>query len=153
MEFKCVVCGHLFPGDHVYHWRESHGELMTGCPMCMGAFEETVSCKNCCGSVLEDELYGGMCRECLVESMTPANLLHYLMDNHLEWDFYTEHLFDEEEAVQWLRRGFFRKMEKEDRAGRRAAFLDKCLAFVCDDEAGLGDYAQWYAKTKRGGTA
>lgn len=147
MTFKCLECGHIFPSCEVSHWREPHGEHMTGCPVCKCAFEEAVPCRQCGGEFLEDELYGGFCRDCLAESMTPASLLDYMMDNDLEWDFYTEHLFDREEAVRCLRKGFFRRLAVEAKEGRKDA-LGKCVAFVIDDDAGLGDYAQWYKAAK-----
>jgi hypothetical protein len=45
-------------------WVEPHGEMLTGCPICKGACDETKRCKMCDGEFLEEELESGVCEDC-----------------------------------------------------------------------------------------
>lgn len=68
MALKCNECGHIFDDCERAVWREAHGELFSGCPICRGSYEETKQCKICGGEFLEDELLGGcVCEECVEE--------------------------------------------------------------------------------------
>ena len=71
--YKCLECGHIFEDSEQSTWQESRGEFwgqpvsetMSGCPRCHGDYEKTKSCVECGSEQLEDDLYGGMCKECL----------------------------------------------------------------------------------------
>ena len=73
MTYKCLECGNIFEDGEQAVWRESRGEFwgktchetLSGCPLCKGAYEETVSCKVCGSKQLEDELTDGVCKECV----------------------------------------------------------------------------------------
>lgn len=68
MALKCNECGHIFDDCERAVWREAHGELFSGCPICRGSYEETKQCKICGGEFLEDELLGGcVCDDCVEE--------------------------------------------------------------------------------------
>lgn len=75
MAYKCLECGNIFEEGEQAHWSESRGEYwgtpcseeMSGCPLCKGDYEETTPCKICGSEHLEDELYGGVCNECIDE--------------------------------------------------------------------------------------
>ena len=67
MYFKCCECGHLFKSGEEGPWTESYGEEMSGCPVCEGAYEETVQCSICGSEHLADELDGGVCEACVDE--------------------------------------------------------------------------------------
>ena len=68
MALKCNECGHIFDDCERAIWKEAHGELFSGCPVCKGSYEETKQCKICGGEFLEDELLGGcVCDECVEE--------------------------------------------------------------------------------------
>ena len=72
---KCLECGHVFSEYDLNTWEESIGEhfgipcyeKMSGCPICEGDYEETVQCAVCGSEHLEDELFGGVCSECIDE--------------------------------------------------------------------------------------
>ena len=72
---KCLECGHVFSEYDLNTWEESRGEhfgipcyeIMRGCPICEGDYEETVQCAVCGSEHLEDELFGGVCSECIDE--------------------------------------------------------------------------------------
>ena len=73
MAYKCTNCGHIFEEGEQACWSESRGEFwgspcseeMSGCPLCKGDYEETVKCEVCGSEHLEDELFGGVCDECI----------------------------------------------------------------------------------------
>ena len=65
MAYKCLECGNIFDEGEEKRWTEPHGEEMTGCPICNGAYEKTVKCELCEGEFLEEELFGGVCQECI----------------------------------------------------------------------------------------
>jgi reverse gyrase len=73
MAFKCCECGHIFEEGEQSVWKERHGfayggyETFDGCPRCKGDYEETVKCKVCGGEHLDEELFGGVCEECINE--------------------------------------------------------------------------------------
>lgn len=68
MALKCCDCGHIFDECERKTWEELHGEMLSGCPLCCGGYEETKKCKICGGEFLEDELNGGcVCDECIEE--------------------------------------------------------------------------------------
>ena len=47
----CLECGHEFEWGEEAHWNENHGngiiEPWTGCPRCLGAFEELTVSREC----------------------------------------------------------------------------------------------------------
>lgn len=68
MALKCNECGHIFDDCERAIWREAHGEMWSGCPICRGSYDETKQCKICGGEFLEDELLGGCaCEDCVEE--------------------------------------------------------------------------------------
>lgn len=67
MAYKCLECGHIFEDGEESVWYEDHGEMMRGCPVCDGAYEETVECEICGAAHLSEELNGGVCDECIDE--------------------------------------------------------------------------------------
>ena len=75
MAYKCLTCGHIFEEGEQAIWKESRGEYwgtpcseeMSGCPLCKGDYEETVQCAVCGSEHLEDELFGGVCSDCIDE--------------------------------------------------------------------------------------
>lgn len=67
MAYKCLECGNIFEYGEEAHWVEPHGEKKKGCPLCKGAYEKTVKCKVCGGEHLDEELFEGVCEECIDE--------------------------------------------------------------------------------------
>ena len=67
MAYKCLECGHIFEDGEESVWYEDYGRMMSGCPNCYGAYEETVECEICGAVHLSEELNGGVCDECIDE--------------------------------------------------------------------------------------
>lgn len=75
MAFKCLECGHIFDYGEELRWEECVGtygespafEKHSGCPLCKGEYEETKRCEICGSEHLDDELFGGVCKECIDE--------------------------------------------------------------------------------------
>lgn len=71
MMYKCCECGHLFEEGEQAVWEERHGldrgpyEKWSGCPLCNVDYEEVHQCKECFRWHSEDELYNGLCSECI----------------------------------------------------------------------------------------
>lgn len=71
--YKCLECGHIFEEGEQARWNDPRGEYagvpcsetMYGCPLCKGNYKKTVSCEICESAHLENELYGGVCIECI----------------------------------------------------------------------------------------
>ena len=85
MAYKCRECGHIFDEGEEAVWKEQYGEYwgmpayreMTGCPMCHSEdYEETTRCEVCGSEHLEDELFGGVCEECLDKARHDFKLCH-----------------------------------------------------------------------------
>lgn len=85
MAYKCRECGHIFDEGEEAVWKERYGEYwgmpaykeMKGCPMCHSEdYEETTRCEVCGSEHLEDELFGGVCEECLDKARHDFKLCH-----------------------------------------------------------------------------
>ena len=59
--YKCKSCGHLFEEGEQASWVEPHGERLSGCPLCYGAYEIAIPCKLCGGYDNTEEDY---CKDC-----------------------------------------------------------------------------------------
>lgn len=86
MAYKCLECGHIFEEGEQAHWSEGRWEFcgvacsenMSGCPLCKGEYEETTPCEICGSEHLSDELFGGVCAECINEYRKDFNACYEL---------------------------------------------------------------------------
>lgn len=60
--YRCKECGNLFEDGEEQRWIESHGETLSGCPICYGVYESARPCKMCGGYSDNDEEYCEMCK-------------------------------------------------------------------------------------------
>lgn len=78
--YKCVDCGIVFENpeswleDRGEFWGVSCSERVYGCPKCRGDYEEAEKCGICEELFFLDELYGGVCKECLYSNSGDAEL-------------------------------------------------------------------------------
>ena len=70
--YKCVECETVFEEGEEAVWKEDRGEfwgfpcseIMTGCPVCRGDYEEASECKECGKWFFKDGLDDGLCEGC-----------------------------------------------------------------------------------------
>lgn len=72
MPYKCYDCGHVFEPceageyeDYGEFWGVPFSEKYPCCPKCGGGYGDAFRCKICENDYLEDELYGGVCEDCI----------------------------------------------------------------------------------------
>lgn len=135
--YKCAECGHVF--DEPYLYQEPHGETTECCPRCMGGgFQAAQQCGRCGSWHLEEDLFGGVCRDCLVESITPEAAERYAYDRGRDRDFYEAYL--DCKIDQWSPELYHTLYGKYHTGKGRAAFARR---WVAEDDIALEDYAAW----------
>lgn len=157
MAYKCLECGHIFEEGEQITWAESHGfvdgpsQHMSGCPICCGAYEETVHCSVCLGEHLEDELFSGICEECLREAITYDNFRSYLLESEMLALFMFETVFEtpvpdkvSQKLYDTLYEWFLR-MKANERLCDKTDLLDLCRKFVMEGDGDFGkiEFADW----------
>ena len=135
--YKCAECGHVF--DEPYLYQEPHGETTECCPKCMGGgFQAARQCGRCGSWHLEEDLFGGVCRDCLVESITPEAAEQYAFDRKVATDFSAAYLGSD---LRYCGTEMYRVIQSAYRVGKgRAAFARR---WVAEDDIALEDYAAW----------
>lgn len=107
MILKCRSCNHIFYGDDIKRWTEPHGEDNSGCPVCMGTYDEAYCCKMCDRLYLEDELINGICDDCLQqygEDFSTCLLLGNRRKDNISINSFLATMFDEEFIEKILQR-------------------------------------------------
>lgn len=98
MMFKCLECNHLFEEGEQREWIEPHGEHLSGCPICGGAYTQAKPCPLCMEYEEVEEV--GACKACIAELKQRAkDALRREFDSE-QWDVVQElierdELFDE----------------------------------------------------------
>lgn len=163
--FKCLDCGRLFECGKEKKIVESHGEEYLVCPLCGGIYEETEQCKRCESHHLEDDLYNGLCLECVGALMTHSNMKKYLADAGLEEDFYIGEVYKSNfdyvsKKLLDLARCAFNKMTVNDvlnAASANGSVPDgyespqtvMMRKFIANDDYGIMDFAEWWNKEEK----
>lgn len=90
--YKCEECGHVFEEGEQSTWIEPHGERLSGCPICNGAYEEVHFC-SICGEI-KCSMSEDVCEDCQIrlqkefksflDSYTKAEA-EYILENIGEW--------------------------------------------------------------------
>lgn len=121
MSYICLDCGHIFEDGEQSTWSESRGEfwgyncseLVSGCPICGGDYEESVSCKICGSQHLEDDLNGELCDDCIDKYQNDINMCFKVGANDtdkVELNCFLASMFDKQEIEEIL---FSELKEKE----------------------------------------
>ena len=125
---------------------------MSGCPICLSGYEKTVHCSKCNGEHLEDELYCGICEDCLRDAITYDTMLDYLVETdgalvHFLFHHYYKSGVPEQisESLFTALRGWFLFLRVEDTLAGKNEFLLSCEKYVmdADGEYGRTDFAEW----------
>ena len=125
MAYRCLNCGHIFEEGEQARWIESRGEFwgtpcseeMSGCPLCKGDYEKTVKCAVCGSEHLEDELFGGVCGECIDEYRKDFNSCYEISKGEkqtIEINALLASLFDAGDIEQILKEYVIEKCKDVD---------------------------------------
>ena len=119
MRYKCKRCGDVideedlkrttYYEDRGEFWGTSCSELIVeidySCNRCKnGEYEEAYECKDCGEDFLYDELYEGICIECLKEYLTEENITNYCKHENIYREYLelSEELHSNEEIMEQL---------------------------------------------------
>lgn len=125
MAYRCLNCGHIFEEGEQARWSESRGEYwgtpcseeMSGCPLCKGDYGKTVKCAVCGSEHLEDELFGGVCGECIDEYRKDFNSCYEISKGEkqsIEINSLLASLFDAGDIEQILKEYVIEKCKDVD---------------------------------------
>ena len=151
--YKCLECGHIFDEGEEKNWMEAYGEYMTGCPMCMCAYDDAYMCIQCGSYHLSDELYSGLCLDCITEQATPHNLADWAETDPMLNDEFYSYYYDSliidpgQQLRQLLRGGLLQRASIEKLSGLTETH-DKCKGFVLNSEENTTDFAKWLTAKK-----
>ena len=113
MAYKCLDCGHIFEEGEQAFWSESRGEYwgepcseeVSGCPLCRGDYEKTIPCEICGAEHTRDELFGGVCEECIEKYQNDLDMCLKIGANDTEdvkLNYFLASMFDKEEIEKIL---------------------------------------------------
>lgn len=149
----CHECGHHFCIGEESRWKEQHGEEMSGCPICRSAFEESSHCSKCLGNYLEDELYNGLCLECIANQITIDSFFEYIKSREYQADFYsfffdcdiTDSSLELDEVVEHHIRLAFQKdkLFSSFRKSDDEPTMEKIRSYIASDSETINDFAEW----------
>ena len=139
MFYKCLECGHIFEDGEQACWSENRGEFwgvscsenMSGCPLCKGKYEETVQCAVCGSEHLPDELFGGVCEDCIDEYRKDFNSCYEFSSGEkteIEINSLLASLFDVSDIEQILKEYIRDKWPDVD-----------CSQFIDEDKSWFGE--------------
>lgn len=143
--FKCYDCGHVFDDGEPKAVVEPHGEKHFVCPVCYSEYDECFPCTDCGKQLFASELYsGGLCRDCVIDLVTPITIRKYVKDTKTNESFYvwflTLHYIEnpEPDLVEWGERYFcYRAWAYPEDTQKR------CEEYVSED---IEHFASWFDK-------
>lgn len=143
--FRCFNCRHVFSD---YLTMKTDEGTIRGCPWCgVDDMAEVFVCRECGRYFEEADLYGGMCLECVTESIDYSTGLTYLLARDYLESFMVE---VDGEVAQSVDKPILLKAflvhENEDQTTGRDVFLRKLRDFILEDMAVAGDYARFMVK-------
>lgn len=170
--YKCLDCGHIFDEGGEKNYTETHGERFApserwkGCPVCGGAFEQTIRCEECGAEHLADELYADKwCAGCLTEKVTYDSFLEWMMASEnspirvgvIEHFMFTTVFELREECVPSISsakfknflREWYLRMVANDKLIGYGDFLETIRAYALESESDKQDFAEWLTKEEK----
>ena len=146
--FICEECGLHFdePKELDFGFLSLNGPA-SGCPHCGGAYDYAVLCNLCGEEFLEDQLFEGICQDCLNELLTPEVGLAYMARGDVIDDFMFYEIWDSAtpKSISSKLRQFlidtYEEMAKQDPKGME--YHLRCYLWDRDG-CGQQDFAEWY---------
>lgn len=157
--FRCENCGKTF--ETMAHYTESNGfphppfEEWDGCPFCGESRPtEVETCDGCGETVDVDDLYYGLCADCLRERCTYDSALGYLQDRDELGPFFCWLLNDGHEPDVFkpdlvdVLAEIYRRRKANDLLTNSTEFLDSVREYIldADGEFGKADFAEYLDK-------
>ena len=140
--YKCENCRHVTDAPMTV---VTEGRSVLACPHC-GDYDLTSGdiCPDCGHFFEAEDLYGGLCRDCLRERIDYPTGLSYLID----WEYlrtFMETVDDDyaRTADQHALLMAFLIHETEDRNYGRETFLEALRDYIMDDPVSVRDFADW----------
>lgn len=157
-DFKCLDCRFEFNEPTII--TETHGlnsppyEEHSVCPNCGGDFTDLIECDLCGrGFTTEDEVFDGICADCIKKEYSTALGMKYLAETDIEALFYIDNYFNSNilrasaELLGLCRDAYMNDLNYK---GLNESASRKLKGFVYEEFA---DYAEWYVaqrKAKKG---
>lgn len=162
MMYRCTECGHIFEDGEQKSCREFHPEVdsmqyerFDGCPLCGGSYESVYKCDDCGNVLSEDELFFGLCKNCVQNRITNKNALSYFKSRGILVNFMMEKVYGSKEPEHYsksFRRVMEENYEKCDVSGIPGGDSLKPLVveYIMEDdgEYGIADFAEFMKEAK-----
>jgi hypothetical protein len=148
--YSCNDCGALFEEPVTFYDDVPYGSQMvscpsgSGCPYCKGNYSETVECESCGELCNENEVYGGLCKDCIklkcttfeqlfqfAKTITPEGEVNALI-THLIGDTDKLNIFFEMVIKQWDEFNNMFPIQKQKFIDKNIAKIGKWVA-ECQD--------------------
>lgn len=154
--YKCNSCGQLF--EEPKSNTETHGftdgmcEHLNVCPCCGGDYSEAEKCKKCGEWHFEDELFSGLCADCLRDKVNFVTAHDYLrsVDDALNIFIFEKWLDSSvpkkaSEKVDLLCSQLYWEAVNEERVAESDKLLQKLRSYIINDDGDFGkaDFAEW----------
>lgn len=153
--YRCVECEHLFEDGEELIYTESHGEKLKVCPCCRGGFEVVHQCDKCRNWFSEDELYEGMCADCLAGQICYGTALKYFQSRDIVVDFMVGKWYEEKvvpskpsEKLKEAMEQNFKRTAAEEMLLDRHSFYKAIAEYIMEDDGNMGkqDFAEFLVK-------
>ena len=134
-----------------YDCTESSGERFKVGPVCCCADGEGYQCDRCGSYHLSDELYEGLCLDCLKELATPQNVADWcetdtLLAEQLYGFYYDSMIADSSEQLRQLLRGGLLQRYALDKLNNKHEAADRCFEFISSSQEHSYYFADWSTK-------
>lgn len=154
--YKCNGCGEVF--EQPKEARETHGftdgthETLSVCPCCSADYSEAEQCKQCGEWHFEDEIFGGLCADCITDEVDYITAHDYLrtVDDALNIFIFEKWLDSSvpkksSEKVDLLCSRLYWEAVNEERAAESDKLLRKVRGYIIEEDGDFGkaDFAEW----------
>lgn len=135
--YICEECGEVF--EVPINWVEPHGEELSGCPYCKGAYVEVIECSLCGDYHRDEDLYDGICIECIKNSIDYDCALDFLEQKELLAEFLTVCWWEVAELANKVGRNalsdfehIFKRTAASDKVSVHKPFLTAIQEYIID---------------------
>lgn len=146
MKYICDDCGSVLDEDDLRTERSYVSDYMGGCYEdysvchCGGSVSEASTCDICGEYFHDDDLYSGVCEDCLKDEMTVDNAIKAGADAKLEVEIngFLASCFTPEQIEELLIKALEEKIDSSDGAANAA--IDKAEEWLSEDKSWFADW-------------